>query len=195
MSRKETYPFPEPIGQIPVYAMDHEEVHSLPYYLPKKPNYVDFKLALTDDSAQAIRLFHDIGLLDTKTIRLGKAEVSPLSLLLRLLPSPSQIAGKIHGSAGVLVEVKGKKSGEQRVSRLYATMTHDEAYERHGSNATSYMTGTPTAVCALMIATGRIENRGVTVPECLNSESFLTEAAKYDLRIHEETLQGAQWSA
>jgi saccharopine dehydrogenase-like NADP-dependent oxidoreductase len=74
-------------------------------------------------------------------------------------------------------------------------MTHDEAYDKHGTNATSYLTGTPTAVCALMIAQGRIENRGVAVPECLNAESFLTEASKYDLRIKKGTLEGGQWSA
>ena len=186
MSRKETYPFPQPIGDIPVYGMDHEEVHTLPYYLPKKPNYVDSKLALTDDTAKAIKLFHGIGLLNAKPMKFGKVEVTPLKVLLRLLPSPSQIAGKIHGSAGVLVEVRGEKSGEQQAVKLYVTMTHDEAYEKHGANATSYLTGTPTAICARMVAEGRIEDRGVVVPECLDAERFLGETPKYDLRIQKE---------
>jgi saccharopine dehydrogenase-like NADP-dependent oxidoreductase len=192
MSRKETYPFPQPIGEISVYGMDHEEVHTLPYHLPKKPNYVDFKLALTDETANAIRLFHGTGLLNPKPMKVGKARVSPLNILLRLLPSPSQIAGKIRGSAGVLVEVRGERSGEQRVVRSHVMMTHDEAYEKHRSNATSYLTGTPTAVCALMLAQGRIENRGVIVPESLNAERFLEEAPRYDLRIQIETTKGGQ---
>jgi saccharopine dehydrogenase (NAD+, L-lysine-forming) len=190
MSRKETYPFPQPIGELPVYGMDHEEVHSLPYYLPKKPNYVDFKLALTDDTANAIRLFHALGLLDRQPIKLGKAKVSPLSVLLRLLPSPSQIAGKIHGNAGVLVEVRGEKSGEPEQVRVHVSMTHDEAYAKHRSNATSYLTGTPTAICALMLAQGRIENKGVVVPECLNAESFLGEASRFDLQIQTDRTRG-----
>jgi saccharopine dehydrogenase-like NADP-dependent oxidoreductase len=190
LSRKEIYPFPQPIGEVPVYGMDHEEVHSLPYYLPKKPNYVDFKLALTDDAANAIRLFHDVGLLGTNPISFGKAKISPLSVLLRLLPTPSQIGGKIHGSAGVLVEVRGEKSGRQTVVKLYVTMTHDEAYEKHRTNATSYLTGTPTAICALLLGQGRIENRGVVFPECLNAERFLGEAPGFDLRIEIETTPG-----
>jgi saccharopine dehydrogenase-like NADP-dependent oxidoreductase len=194
MSRKETYPFPQPIGEISVYGMDHEEVHTLPYHLPKKPDYVDFKLALTDEIANAIRLLHGIGLLNPKPMKLGKAKVSPLSVLLRLLPSPSQIAGKIHGSAGVLVEVRGEKSGEQQVVRSHVMMTHDEAYEKHRSNATSYLTGTSTAVCALMVAQGRIENRGVIVPECLNAQQFLDEAPRYDLRIQLEKTKRGQGS-
>jgi saccharopine dehydrogenase-like NADP-dependent oxidoreductase len=192
MSRKERYSFPQPIGEVPVYGMDHEEVHSLPYYLPKKPNYVDFKLALTDETANAIKLFHGIGLLDRKLMKVGRHEISPLRMLLRLLPSPSQIAGKIHGSAGVLVEVRGEKSGEQEVLKLHVMMTHDEAYEKHRSNATSYLTGTPTAICALMVAQGHVENRGVIVPESLNAEQFLGEAPKYDLRIETERAKGGQ---
>jgi saccharopine dehydrogenase (NAD+, L-lysine-forming) len=192
LSRKETYAFPEPIGNVSVYGMDHEEVHSLPEYLPKKPNFVDFKLALTDETANAIRLFHEIGLLNPKPIRLGNVKVSPLDVLLHLLPSPSQIAGKIHGNAGILVEIRGEKSGEQRILRLHVILTHDEAHEKYGTNATSYLTGTPTAVCSLMLAKGQIENRGVIVPECLNPENFLNEASKFNLRVQmEETKAGS----
>lgn len=187
MSGKETYPFPQPIGDVAVYGMDHEEVHTLPYYLPKKPNYVDFKLALTKDTANAIRLFHEIGLLDSHPIQIGKAKISPLSVLLRLLPAPSEIAGKIHGSAGLLVEVRGEKSGQRCVIKLHVMMTHDEAFQKHRSNATSYLTGTPTAICALLLGKGRLENRGVTVPECLDAERFLDEATRFDLHVQMET--------
>lgn len=183
MYGKEIYRFPEPIGEVPVYGMDHEEVHTLPQFLPKKPRFVDFKLALTDDAASAIKLFHELGLLNRTPIAIGKVKVSPLSVLLHLLPTPSQIAGKIRGNAGILVEVKGEVSGERCVQKLHVTMSHEEAYEKYRSNATSYLTGTPTAVCAHMLATGRIENRGVIVPESLNAEPFIEEARKFGLQV------------
>jgi len=183
MSGKEIYRFPEPIGEVPVYGMDHEEVHTLPQYLPKKPRFVDFKLALTDDAASAIKLFHELGLLNRTPIAIGKVKVSPLSVLLHLLPTPSQIAGKIRGNAGILVEIKGEVSGERCLQKLHVTMSHDEAYEKYRSNATSYLTGTPTAVCAHMLAAGRIENRGVIVPESLNAEPFIEEARKFGLQV------------
>jgi saccharopine dehydrogenase (NAD+, L-lysine-forming) len=183
MSGREIYPFPLPIGDMPVYSMDHEEVHTLPVYLAKKPSFVDFKLALTDEAASAIRLFNDLGLLSRKPMPVGAAKVSPLSLLLRLLPSPSQIAGKIRGNAGILVEVAGEASGERVMHRLYATMSHEEAFKKYQSNATSYLTGTPTAVCALMLAGGRIENRGVIVPECLDAKAFIKEARAFNLQV------------
>lgn len=189
MSGREIYPFPQPIGEVPVYSMDHEEVHTLPLYLPKKPNYVDFKLALTDDAASAIKLFHGLGLLGRKPLQVGKARVSPMSVLLNLLPPPAKIAGKIRGNAGILVEVKGESAGARYVCKLYATMSHDEAFEKYRTNATSYLTGTPAAVCALMVAEGRIENRGVIVPECLNAESFIERAKEFDVRVRTEKVK------
>jgi len=186
MSGREIYPFPPPIGEVPVYGMDHEEVHTLPTFLPKRPDFVDFKLALTDDAVSAIRLFHGLRLLDRKPMQVGKAKVSPLSVLLSLLPQPSQIAGKIRGNAGILVEAKGEASGQPHIHRLFAAMTHEEAYAKYRSNATSYLTGTPTTVCALMLARGRIDNRGVIVPECLNAERFIEEARKFDIEVQVE---------
>jgi saccharopine dehydrogenase-like NADP-dependent oxidoreductase len=68
-------------------------------------------------------------------------------------------------------------------------MSHDEAFTKHRTNATSYLTGTPAAVCALMVAEGRIENRGVIVPECLNAESFIGKARDFDIHVQVETVR------
>jgi saccharopine dehydrogenase-like NADP-dependent oxidoreductase len=84
------------------------------------------------------------------------------------------------------VEVKGEVAGELYEDKWSVAMTHDEAYEKYRSNATSYLTGTPTTVCALLLAKGVIENRGVIVPECLNAEAFVEEARKLDLQIQVE---------
>jgi saccharopine dehydrogenase-like NADP-dependent oxidoreductase len=66
-------------------------------------------------------------------------------------------------------------------------MSHDEAFTKYHTNATSYLTGTPAAVCALMVAEGRIENRGVIVPECLNAQSFIERAKDFDIHVQTET--------
>lgn len=189
MYERELYRFPDPIGEVPVYGMDHEEVHTLPQYLPKKPRFVDFKLALTDDAASAIRLFHQLGLLDRKPVTVGKTKITPLNVLLRLLPAPSQLAGKIKGNAGILVEIRGVVSGEECVHKFYATLSHEEAYAKYRSNATSYLTGTPTAVCANLLGTGRVENRGVVVPELLDAAQFIEEARKFELQVRHEKVR------
>jgi saccharopine dehydrogenase (NAD+, L-lysine-forming) len=189
LSGRELYKFPRPLGEVPLYGMDHEEVHSLPEYLPKKPKFVDFKLALTDEAASAIKLFQGLGLLNRKPIAVGKVKVSPLSVLLRLLPTPSRLAGKIHGSAGILVEAKGQISGQPYAEKLCAMMTHDDAFKKYQTNATSYLTGTPTAVYAKMLGEGRIDDRGVIVPEMLNAQPFIEEAKNFDLRVQIEKVR------
>jgi saccharopine dehydrogenase-like NADP-dependent oxidoreductase len=186
MSEREMYPFPPPIGDVPVYRMDHEEVHTLPRYLPKKPSFVDFKLALTDDAVSAIKLMQSLGLLERNPIKVGGVRISPLSVLLSLLPAPAQIGGKIHGNAGILVETKGEASGQQYTQKLYAMMTHDEAFEKYRSNATSFLTGTPTAVCAAMLAEGKIRNRGVVVPESLDAAKFIEQARGFGIQVQTE---------
>jgi saccharopine dehydrogenase (NAD+, L-lysine-forming) len=186
MSEKELFPFPHPIGKVPVYLMDHEETYTLPKFLPKKPNRVDFKLALTDDTASAIKLFRNVGLLNKHAIKVGRTKVSPLHLLVNLLPTPSEVAGKIRGSAGLVVETTGKQAGQPRCVRAYVTMTHEQAYGKYRANATSYLTGTPAAVCALMLATGRIKNRGAIVPELLDAGQFLDETRKFDINVQVE---------
>jgi len=130
-----------------------------------------------------------LGLLSRKPIAVGKVKVSPLSVLLRLLPPPSKIAGKIHGSAGILVEAKGQISGQLHIEKLYAMMTHDEAFEKYQTNATSYLTGTPTSVCAKMLAEDHIRERGVIVPEMLNAQPFIEEAKNFDLHVQIEKLR------
>ena len=189
LSGREVYKFPPPLGEVPVYGMSHEEVNSLPEYLPKKPNFVDFKLALADETLAAIKLFRGIGLLSRTPIAVGKIKVSPLDVLVRLLPPPSKIGGKIHGSAGIMVEAKGEISGQPYVEKLYAMMTHDEAFEKYHTNATSYLTGTPTAVCAKMLGDGRIDERGVIVPEMLKPQPFIEEAKSFDLHVQIEKLR------
>jgi saccharopine dehydrogenase (NAD+, L-lysine-forming) len=193
MSGREVYHFPQPIGPVPVYNMDHEEVHTLPIYLPKRPNFVDFKLALTDEAFFAIKLFQGLGLLNSKPMQVGKVKVSPLSVLLRILPAPSEIAGKIRGNAGITVETIGKLSGRRCVFKLHAMMSHEEAYEKHHTNATSYLTGTPTAVCASMLIDGLVEDRGVIVPEFLDAAKFIEELRKFDLQVLVETEKSRPW--
>lgn len=189
LSGRELYKFPPPLGTVPLYGMSHEEVNSLPKYLPKKPNFVDFKLALTDETLSAIKLFHGIGLLNRTPVALGKIKVSPLDVLVRLLPPPSKIGGKIHGSAGIMVEAKGEIAGQPYVEKLYTMMTHEEAFEKYHTNATSYLTGTPTAVCAKMLGEGRIDERGVIVPEVLKPQPFIEEAKNFGLQVQIERLR------
>src|SRR5207247_3985174 len=60
----ETYEFPAPIGPLPVYSVDHEEVDTLPRFIGKGVRHVDFKLALDATTVQTLKLFRDLPLLE-----------------------------------------------------------------------------------------------------------------------------------
>src|SRR3989442_9553245 len=64
----ETYEFPAPIGPLPVYSVDHEEVDTLPRFIGKGVRYVDFKLALDPPTVQTLKL-------DRKSTRLNSSHV------------------------------------------------------------------------------------------------------------------------
>src|SRR2546427_399548 len=64
----EAYEFPAPIGSLPVYSVDHEEVDTLPRFIGKGVRYVDFKLALDPPTVQTLKLFRDKGKLSPENL-------------------------------------------------------------------------------------------------------------------------------
>jgi len=178
----EMYEFPPPLGSMPVYSVDHEEVDTLPRFIGKGVRYVDFKLALDDATVQALKRFRDLHFLDR-----GPAEgPSPRRALLAALPKPADLAGRVDGYAAILVEAAGESDGERVVHKIYAILGHREASERFGATATAYFTGTGAAVGTLLIADGTIHARGKLSPEHLNPKSVLPLLNRFGLAVKEE---------
>lgn len=160
----ETYEFPPPIGPLPVYSVDHEEVDTLPRFIGKGVRYVDFKLALDSRTVQTLKLFRDLRLLE----RGPPGEPSRRKALFDALPKPADLAGRIDGYAAILVEVTGKKDGQKIVHVVYAMLSHREASEKFGATATAYLTGTGTAIGTILLASGTIREKGKLSPEHLD---------------------------
>lgn len=175
---RETYEFPDPVGELTVYSVDHEEVYTLPRYLPKGVRYVDFKLALSDELINAIRLLKKIGMLKSRKLRVKNATVAPRDVLFALMPKPSEISRHIEGHASLVVETEGEIKGKKASLTLYTLMSHEEAHKLFRTNATAYLTGTIPAALASLIARDEIEEKGVIVPEQLDPEPVITEIAK-----------------
>lgn len=183
LSGYEEYEFPQPINRLPVYAVSHEEVFTIPKYI-KNVRYVDFKLFIPKDVVQILRVLKVIGLLSRKKVRVDGQEVSPAKVLYAVLPNPEELAGKVSGYAGIAVEVKGKKGRKHVKYTIYTLMSHEEAYEEFDTTATSYLTGTPPAVLAIMLGEEEIKARGVYPPEYLSPTPILQNLGEYDIRIH-----------
>jgi saccharopine dehydrogenase-like NADP-dependent oxidoreductase len=194
---EEIYPFPDPVGPCVVAHMmfGHEEIVTFPRFIGKGLKYVDLKVPV-DPMRKAI---YELGLLNRETINVKGAEVSPRDLLLALIPAtPSMEAieeSKIdlfsQNVSIELVDVEGEKGGKD-VSWIlyYKPLTLGEVQEKiPGATDESFMTGTPAAIFAKMLAHNKIETTGVFPPECLAPKArkeFIAELAKKGINIHEK---------
>ena len=175
LSGKEVYEFPDPIGAQPVYLVDHEEVMTLPEYIGKGVNYVDFKLALADEFVAVLNTLKKLGLLETKPVDIKSAKVAPIELLSSVFPTPVSVSPTVKGSTGIVVEVKGKEGNKDVAYKLSTMASHEGCYKTLHENGTSFLTGVVPAVFVRMLAEGKIKQKGVLPPECLDPLPILKE--------------------
>ena len=184
LSGRELYEFPEPIGEQPVYLVDHEEVMTLPEYIGKGVNYVDFKLALADEFVATLHTLKKLGLLESKPVEIRGSNVAPIELLNSVIPTPVSVSKTVKGNTGIVVEVKGKKGDADVAFRLSTMASHEEAYEKLHENGTSFLTGVVPAVFVRMLSEGKIRQKGVLPPECLDPLPILRELSLNGVDTH-----------
>ncbi len=166
---REVYDFPAPVGPLPVYSVDHEEVDTLPGLIGKGVQYVDFKLALDETTVRTLGVFRDLRIFEE-----GSAErANARRALFSVIPKPADLVGKIDGSAALVVEVVGQSGGHRREHSIRTMLGHPEAAKLYGTTGTAYLTGTPAAVGVLLLASGRIAQTGIVSPESLDPSPFL----------------------
>jgi len=169
---EEVYDFPEPVGPLHVYGTAHEEVETLPKFIKKGVQYTDFKLAFSPKTVEFLKTLNDLGMMGRKPINVKGVKVVPLDVFISLIPTPSELHGKVEGYACILADVRGKKGDEKIQCIVYTFMSHSEAYKKLGVTATAYLTGIPAAVGAEMLADGTIKKRGVYPPEVLDPVQY-----------------------
>ncbi len=189
LTGEELYEFPKPIGPLSVYHVSHEETETLPLFINKGLRYVDFKLALSHETVQMLKVLKQLGLLSAKPLNIKGQRISPRELVIALFPKPADLPGKVEGYASIVIDVKGERKGEKTRHIVYTLMSHREAYEKYGSTATSYLTGTPPAIGAIMIAKKETRMRGVLSPECLEPKPFMNRLTQKGIKIEEKILE------
>lgn len=185
LSGEETYSFPQPVGPLTVYFVDHEEPETLSRFINKGLRYADFKLALSPEAVQIVNVLRWLNLTSKTPIEVKGVKIAPKDLLLSLIPKPADLAGKVEGYSCITVEVKGQMGGKRVQAKAYSYMSHQEAYRKYGVTATAYLTGTPPAIGAVMLAKGDIKVGGVIAPECLEPQPLLAEIEKKGIKRNE----------
>ena len=179
----ETYAIPAPVGPLPLYSVDHEETDTLPRFLGKGVRYVDFKLALDPPTLASLRLIRDLHLLEPN----GSGDGAARRALFAAIPRPADLAGAIDGHAALAVEVLGRKDGVRVSRRLSVTLGHGEAFRRFGTTATAYLTATGAAIGAILLASGRIRERGKLSPEQLDPTPFFPLLRERGVEVADRT--------
>ncbi|MFC7392265.1 saccharopine dehydrogenase family protein [Scopulibacillus cellulosilyticus] len=175
-ANREKFEFPEPIGLLDCYNVEHEEATTLGDTIGKTKGcqYVDFKYALDPDFVNTVKAIGYLGLNSDKDINVKGTKVSPKDVVVAKMPKPTELAGKIHGYSCIGAAVKGTKDDKKKEFFVYTMANHDEIYEKTGHQATVWQTGLPPAVAVDLLAQGKLNDKGCIPPELIDPVPFLT---------------------
>jgi saccharopine dehydrogenase (NAD+, L-lysine-forming) len=186
----EWHRFPDPIGLMKTYAVAHEEAVSLGTYPPfvaKGVNYSVFKYTLSDKVYHLSKSLQMLDLDKWKKVKVDGVEVSPIRVACANLPKPAQIGPTvIDGYSCVGTEVRGTKDRKRVEYFIYTMDNHRSVYEQIGYSLTEVQTGIPPAMTAKFLVTGKIQERGVMMPESLDPEIFMENFTREGLKIFVE---------
>jgi len=190
-SGEEVYDFPW-MGPRTVYWVAHEEVYTLPRYLGRDVNYVDYKLGDSEEM-ELYKHLYKLGMLGLEPIDIMGVKIRPIDLVTQFLPSTKEVPHKIEtgvitdAHSGCLAEVEGEKDGERVRCTLYTHMGLHEARRMLPiADNLSYLVGTPPAVAAVMLGKGEISEKGVIPPEAVEPEPFLEKFAEKGITVYEK---------
>lgn len=172
LSGKEKVLFPEPLGEREVFLTLHSEVATLARFRGVKN--VDVKIPFSPESREQARILEDLGLIDSKPIRIGNTEIEPRKVLLEMLLSRPDEREELQGKGITAnqVAIIGQQDGEV-VQYTYALIVEQD-FEWGNQK-----TGIPLSIGCQMLAKGDIKEKGVIPPEiCIDPEQFLAELKK-----------------
>jgi len=185
LSHEEDFEFPPPVGKMKVYYVSHEEPFTLPRFIGKEVKFVDFKMAIPKDLYQTVKVLLKIGMLREDPIEINGVKVSPLAVLLSLIPKPVT-SGNIEGFEMLVVQTKGEIKNEKYKLTGYVYLTHKNSLAKFGETATAFLTSICPAIVIDMFAKGEIKQTGVILPEMLDCEKILQRLRELGMPYEEK---------
>lgn len=168
------FTFPDPVGDLTVWNVDHEESQLMPRFLADKGlTDANFFIALADEWVELLMVWRKLGFDHNREIEFEGARFRPLDLLVSRLPASIDLIGKMHGSVCVGTLAEGTIGGQRTRRFMYQMTSHDAAFERLGVQGTGFQTGVPAACAALLLTGGAVTTPGVLAPEQIDPQPFL----------------------
>lgn len=194
-SGPEEYEFPN-LGARVVTHHCHEEPITLPQFI-EGLRYVDFKYGGPEVSMAEVA--YKLGFLNSEPVQVDEKKVRPIDVLLALTPPPPKpeqveriVDGGVESEEGSLVvEVEGNRQRKRRKILYYGESPGlKESFERiHYATSESYLTGLSAAAFTRLIIKREIKERGVMLPECLDTElrkKVLSWLEEKSILVHKE---------
>ena len=173
--------FPEPFGKLEAFNTSGGTSTLAQTYLGKV-NELDYKTIRYPGHGHKMWCMLKLGLMDSKEIEIDGVKVKPRRVLEKCLENNLPPSGK--DATLIRTTIKGWKGTESRIVEYQVVDLFDES-----TGLTSMMrtTAFPAAVTALMMADGRITERGVLTPErCIPPDLFIEELRSRGIDIKQK---------
>ncbi len=173
--------FPEPFGKLEAFNTSGG-TSTLPQTYLGKVNELDYKTIRYPGHGHKMWCLLKLGFMNSNEIDIDGKKVSPRRVLEKLLENNLPPSGKDATLIRVMVE--GWKGTESRKIEYEVVDLYDDT-----TGLTSMMrtTSFPAAVTAMMMADGRITERGVLTPErCIPPELFIEELRSRGIDIKQK---------
>lgn len=181
---------PEPYGTSVQYIIPHAETKTLAHALGHKGvRLIEVRGTWPAKNMQLVRALYDWGFMRNERIRIGGQEVGVLDCISEYLGNSREgTETELYGYA-LHVEVTGTKDG--RHIRHTVTHTHPAS---DGSvpgweqlRAYTRNVGIPMAIAAELLASGKVEQTGIVIPEyAFEPQMIFDELAKREIYIHDK---------
>lgn len=185
----EVFNFPDPVGQLTVRSVSHEEVGTLPLFLGDKGlRRCEFKYALSQQYVDILKALQTVGLDREEVVQVGDQSVVPRKVVVSLLPQPSELSDAMDGSSCVGTWVRGTDHMGQPLE-LYLYTIQDNEFSRTNmdANITVFQAGIPPAIAVEMILDGTIQQTGAIAPEQLDPQPWIERLPKWGMPLYMRT--------
>jgi lysine 6-dehydrogenase len=181
LSGLETINFPPPVGRCECFYTDGL---STLIQTIRKTREMDEKTIRWPGHAEQIRTLIDCGLLETKPVIYRNQSITPREFVSKTL-SERLALGNDKDLTLLRVDVLGKKNGKLTRHR-YQMVDHYDG--RHRMTSMARTTAFPCSIAAQILASGRIQQKGLVPPEMAFKEDLRDEILGY-LRDRDMNIQ------
>ncbi len=171
--------FHDALGIQKTYSIIHSELATLPTSFPEVRE-ITYKDTWDPATIEKIKMLEELGLVDTNELEDGTVPRRQIvALLTKVLARKEK---PVWGTDSLLVEIKGKKNGNQTTVRLELLTRYQEEW---GVSPTQYATAIPASIVAQMLLKGEITEKGVKPPElCVDPETYISYLKNKNVELY-----------